>query len=123
MSKCPECKKEITKLNNFVSGEKIFSFDGDNYDERDFIEDSKTNDYECPECKEVLFKDEEEVVEFFKGKTKIWDVDIDYPSEIIEVEAETKEEAEEKALQMLGEQTIICEKVCRAEAVEREIKE
>lgn len=49
---------------------------------------------------------------------KNWSVDIDYPSENMEIEAETKEEAEEKAIQALGIQTINCEKVCTAEAEE-----
>ncbi len=49
---------------------------------------------------------------------KTYQVNIDYPSEIMEVEANTKEEAENKALEMLGEVTINCEKVCTAEAEE-----
>lgn len=52
---------------------------------------------------------------------KTWNVDIDYPSECLEVEAETKEEAEDKALEMLGEVVINAEKSCTAEA--EEIKE
>jgi len=36
----------------------------------------------------------------------------------MEVEAETKEEAEEKALEILGDITINASKVCRAEAEE-----
>ena len=36
----------------------------------------------------------------------------------MKVEAKKKEEAEEKALEMLGDQTINCEKVCTAEAEE-----
>ena len=50
---------------------------------------------------------------------KIYQVNIDYPSEIMEVEANTKEEAENKALEMFGIQTINCEKVCTAEAEEQ----
>ncbi len=53
-------------------------------------------------------------------KMKEYSVDIDYPSENMFVEAESKEEAENKALEMLGIQTINCEKVCWAEANEVE---
>lgn len=49
---------------------------------------------------------------------KTWNVDIDYPSECMQVEAETKDEAELKALRMLGVQSINCEKNCTAEAEE-----
>ena len=49
---------------------------------------------------------------------KTYEVDIDYPSECMEVEAESKEEAEDKALKMLGVQDINCEKNCTAEATE-----
>lgn len=46
----------------------------------------------------------------------LWNVDIDYPSEIMEIEAETKEEAEDRALQSLGIVQFDAEKVCTAEA-------
>ncbi|KKL99002.1 hypothetical protein LCGC14_1818780 [marine sediment metagenome] len=49
---------------------------------------------------------------------KNYSVNIDYPSEIMNVEATSKEEAEDKALEMLGDQTINCGKVCTAEAEE-----
>ncbi len=49
---------------------------------------------------------------------KKYEVNIDYPSEIMEVEANTEEEAEEKALEMIGEVTINVIKCCTAEAVE-----
>lgn len=49
-----------------------------------------------------------------------YQVNIDYPSEIIEVEANSKEEAEDKALEMLGEITINCSHSCIAEAEEIE---
>jgi len=51
---------------------------------------------------------------------KTWNVDIDYPAECMNIEAETKEEAEDKALEMLGVQEINCERVCTAEAIEEE---
>lgn len=49
---------------------------------------------------------------------KSWSVDIDYPSEVMEVEAKTKEEAENEALRQIGVVEINAEKNCTAEAVE-----
>lgn len=49
---------------------------------------------------------------------KKYRVNIDYPGEIINVEANSKEEAEEKALEEIGEVTINAAKVCTAEAEE-----
>ena len=49
---------------------------------------------------------------------KEWEVDIDYPSESMIVKAETKEEAEIKALDLLGDVTIRVYKECTAEATE-----
>ena len=49
---------------------------------------------------------------------KKWNVDIDYPSECMEVEAETKEEAENIALCNIGLVSINAEKQCTAEAEE-----
>ena len=51
---------------------------------------------------------------------KTYDVTIDYPSEIMQVEANSKEEAEEKALEELGEVTINASKNCTAMAEEVE---
>ncbi len=53
---------------------------------------------------------------------KSYQVNVDYPSEFVEVEANSKEEAEEKALKMLGEQTINCVRSCTADAEEQETK-
>ena len=49
---------------------------------------------------------------------KKWNVDVDYPSECMEVEAETKEEAELEALRQIGVVEIKAEKNCTAEAEE-----
>lgn len=49
---------------------------------------------------------------------KKYTVEIDYPSEILEVEANNKEEAENIALEMLGDVAINCSKMCTAEAYE-----
>ena len=76
MPKCPKCHKEVWKLLNYVSGEKKFDLilleDGDtHYEEVDFYEDSQTNDYECPECLEVLFGSEDEAIKFLKGQDEL----------------------------------------------------
>ncbi len=67
---CPKCKEEIEHLNNWVSGERKYRFDGYTYEEEDQYSfgDGKTEDYECPECSEVLFTDEEEATKFLKGE-------------------------------------------------------
>lgn len=49
---------------------------------------------------------------------KTFEVGIDYPSEFVVVEANNEEEAMDKALEMLGEVTIIPEKQCTAFIVE-----
>ena len=69
---CQKCKEEIEHLNNYVSGENLYIFDGDNYNqEGDFIDDNKTNDFECPECSEVLFTDEEKATNFLQNKDEL----------------------------------------------------
>lgn len=71
MTKCPECGNEIGYLKNYVSGEKIFLFypDGE-YSEDGYVDDEKTNDYECPECQKTLFTDEQEALDFLRGVKK-----------------------------------------------------
>lgn len=49
---------------------------------------------------------------------KTYSVNIDYPSEIMEVRAKSKEDAENKALEMIGEVTFYAPKHCTAEAEE-----
>lgn len=72
MPKCPSCHKKIDFLDNFQSGVKVWRFDGDNYSSThdDFIPDDERNDYECPECFEVLFTDEEDARKFLAKKEK-----------------------------------------------------
>ena len=50
-----------------------------------------------------------------------YEVTIDYPSEVMEVEAENEEEAGEKALELIGEVVINAQKSCTTLA--EEIKE
>lgn len=65
---CPMCGEEISLLMNYQSGEKVFRFDGDDYEEYEFIADDGTNDYVCPGCNMTLFTSEDAAREFLKGK-------------------------------------------------------
>ena len=64
--KCPKCKEEIDYLNNWVSGDKRYRFDGKDYEGEDFVENYKVNEYECPECSETLAFSEEEAIKLLK---------------------------------------------------------
>jgi len=66
MAICPKCKAEIDYLNNYQTGESHSHFDGEDYETEDFQADGQTNDYECPECSETLFTNEEEATKFLK---------------------------------------------------------
>lgn len=76
---CPKCHKEIESLNNYVSGENhstfsLSEFDGKtirDYDFGEFQTDGKTNDFECPECQEVLFTDEDKATKFLEGQDEL----------------------------------------------------
>ena len=69
---CPKCKEEIETLQNVVSGSyryDLYIDDGsENYEGKDFVEDNNVNEFWCPECKEVLFTDEDKAIKFLKGK-------------------------------------------------------
>ena len=69
MNKCPKCKKEINKLVNYQSGENkyILDDDGDCFF-KEFQEDGKINEYECPECNKVLFNDDRKARSFLEGE-------------------------------------------------------
>ena len=76
-SKCPECNKWLTSLDNITTGNVTYYLsidkDGDiNYsqDIHSFNPDGIVNEYWCPECNEMLFQDEEEAINFLKGKIK-----------------------------------------------------
>ena len=75
MAICPKCRKEIETLTNFTSGETRYTFQIWNkkphYQKDDFLEDGKTNDFECPECQEKLFTDEQQAEEFLKNEDKL----------------------------------------------------
>jgi len=75
MPKCPKCGKEIDYLVDYSPAWQKYEMridkNGDAHYE--FVDDSLPIDtiddeYECPECSEVLFTDEEEAVKFLKGE-------------------------------------------------------
>lgn len=72
MAKCPKCGEELKFLRNYSKAEEVFIFTVDeggkpDYEHLDVIPGSD-NDWECPECKKVLFTDEEKATEFLKGR-------------------------------------------------------
>ena len=72
---CPNCKEEINGLVSFESGENKKNVYIDNnkleWNEEYFYDDGKVNDYECPECNEVLFTNEEEAISFLKNEDEL----------------------------------------------------
>jgi len=72
MPKCPKCGNEIDELINYSKGWEKHRFWIDSqgypqYEMDEFIPD-EGNEWECPECNEVLFTDEEEATKFLKGE-------------------------------------------------------
>lgn len=76
MAKCPKCSEEITYLKNWSRSWQEFrcylDIQGDwqcepacNIEPDDMTPD----DYECPECNKVLFRDHDEAEQFLKGQT------------------------------------------------------
>ena len=71
MVKCPKCNKEIDYLNNWSSAliKYIFRINKEGYAdyERTNSETAgESNDWECPECDEILFYDEQNAIAFLK---------------------------------------------------------
>ena len=72
MPKCPNCGAEINYLINWSEAEEKFIFrvtekGKPDYEYVDTIQKDR-NDYECPKCNTVLFKDEDEAIKFLRGK-------------------------------------------------------
>lgn len=71
--KCPKCGKEINHLHNVQNAVDEWEFrvvDGRaRYDEvHTYPASDDRNDFECPECWELLFKSEEEAIRFLSGQ-------------------------------------------------------
>ena len=72
--KCPVCGEAINHLVNVQSGEQTYEFkigkDGDcHYKELEFFTDDGTNSWNCPECDDELFLEEQDAEAFLKGET------------------------------------------------------
>lgn len=72
MPKCPKCGEELDYLLDYSKCEEVYEFslkpDGEIQSEQvDRISEDTPDDFECPECKEVLFTKEEDAVKFLKG--------------------------------------------------------
>jgi len=75
MPKCPKCGKEIDYLRDFSpvwceynlrigeNGEEYYEFVDDS-----LPMDNINDEYECPECSEVLFKNHDDAVKFLRGE-------------------------------------------------------
>lgn len=74
MPKCPKCGKEIDHLVYYayeLQRANLWVFeDGESeYSTWDSLGETKGDpDYECPECGEVLFHNEDEAINFLRGK-------------------------------------------------------
>lgn len=73
MPKCTKCNREITSLENRVTGLLVFHVNLDKqgdiqYASEDFEPDSNIAEYLCPECNEVLFTSDSEAITFLKGE-------------------------------------------------------
>lgn len=82
--KCPKCSKEIDHLRNVQSGSNSYDCwaeertdcDGVAYTELDYQHDEFTPDcsvnvWNCPECGEALFDNEDDALEFLKPCPKV----------------------------------------------------
>jgi hypothetical protein len=69
--KCPKCEQEIDRLVNWSSSLHKYLFTIDKKGDADYEELDEVvgdiNDYECPECWEVLFSDEQDAITFLQG--------------------------------------------------------
>ena len=84
MAKCPKCGEEIDGLRNVQSGSNVYDcwaeerkdkdgktyFDLD-YQHDDFNTDGNVNVWNCPECHEALFDNEDAALEFLKPTPKV----------------------------------------------------
>jgi predicted RNA-binding Zn-ribbon protein involved in translation (DUF1610 family) len=72
MPKCPKCGKEIDYLNYVESGEMVWRFSvlklnrkiEENWEQDEFYSDGSGGYFECPECGETLFNNEDEAKKF-----------------------------------------------------------
>ena len=76
MPRCPNCKQEIDNLNNWSKEWVLRRFsvgpDGDtDYGAAKAWESvGELDEWRCPECSEVLFRDEESAAKFLLGRNE-----------------------------------------------------
>jgi predicted RNA-binding Zn-ribbon protein involved in translation (DUF1610 family) len=68
---CPKCGEEITELRAFVKAERVYDVsllnaELDWYERDVYSSEVDAPDFECPECNELLFHDEEQVIKFLQ---------------------------------------------------------
>jgi transcription initiation factor IIE alpha subunit len=76
MPKCPKCNEEIDYLNLFSRIEQRGRFELDPSGDPQFlvegtVPDYDDDDFECPNCNEVLFHDSDEAEEFLKSSVEL----------------------------------------------------
>lgn len=75
MPKCPKCGKEIDYLRDFfpIWQEYKMTIDENGNAYYELVDDSlltnSGDEYKCPKCSAVLFRDEKEAVKFLRGET------------------------------------------------------
>lgn len=72
MPRCTKCNREITLIENIVTGLVVFNISLDKqgdfqYKQAEFEPDGIVNEYLCPECGESLSTSEPEAIDFLKG--------------------------------------------------------
>jgi len=67
MPKCPKCGKEIDYLTDFILEEYKLTIDENGSAYHELVNDS--DEYQCPKCAAILFRDEEDAVKFLKSET------------------------------------------------------
>lgn len=66
MAKCPECKEEIDYLRHHQTGGYSQDYHGDGTIENDSFEpDGECNEFECPECNNILDLNDFKEAEYF----------------------------------------------------------
>lgn len=76
MPKCPRCGKEIDRLINVQSGLISWEMFADGrYDDQEIEPYGEINEWDCPECSEPLFYNEDEAIAFLNNKSKVVESD------------------------------------------------
>ncbi len=89
---CPKCKEKIDWLHNYQSGENhtrlsLFDFKDKkiaDYELCEFQANGKINDFECPECSEVLFRDEKKAIAFLEDNDELQELVVEKLNKIKE---------------------------------------